>query len=204
MRKRPQQPGSSSRWRPGGHAGSSPASAPWLCVAAFRRVCSEQRKPAPFHEPCPPGSCPRNSLHGNDIDHTPPPFRDSPERKNISRRRHLFVLGSVGLPAGKSCRLRRLSDFAHLFLLRILLRSGWIDTHAMTCPQARTGVSRTCVLACPVPGPDRNGTTRLIPFRSCAGPLGERHPLSGDPDAPAPRVRARAGCPTPPAAHFQY
>jgi hypothetical protein len=31
-----------SRWRPGGHTGL-PASAPWLCVAAFRRVCSEQR-----------------------------------------------------------------------------------------------------------------------------------------------------------------
>src|SRR3989454_6309279 len=30
------------RWRPGGRGGV-PAVAPWLCVAAFRRLCSEQR-----------------------------------------------------------------------------------------------------------------------------------------------------------------
>jgi hypothetical protein len=31
------------RWRPGEHGRLQPAEAPWLCVTAFRRLCSEQR-----------------------------------------------------------------------------------------------------------------------------------------------------------------
>jgi len=31
-----------TRWRPGEHDGEVPAVAPWLCVAAFPRLCSEQ------------------------------------------------------------------------------------------------------------------------------------------------------------------